>query len=479
MQQGPQQMMLKLSAGVAVGLLIMSGACETTRGGTAGAGGAAGTGGGMGGGGGIGGGGASGAGGSAAVFYCPYNDLGAPCGAALCGNGMRDSCHLTSPDTFPTEECDGTDLGSSTCESFGFASGTLACNASCSLDDSGCDECVASAPNVARCGRAPVAVRTPRLLAIAATDAEVALAWYGLDGNGVNPALRFARLAPTLDLIGETKLDDGCSTSGIALAPATSGWILAADLEFPGTRVFQARAIDSSGQEAARTTVEELVVTGDQYVAEASPLLASRPGGGPLMVWQIIDSLGAVRIHAAVISDDGKSASSPIEIPTVATRGPGSVGAAFAGDAFYVTFSQGDDLVLARIPPDGASVSLIPVLPGESGSMPTLVSGSDDLRLVYAEYGNPAGSKARWRRINEQGVAIASAEMVGQCGDQVHGRGCRSVALGDDAFHDREERPRGLFDLHRRRHWNRARGAGWPGNDARHQHRARATVHFV
>lgn len=48
--------------------------------------------------------------------------------AALCGDGITEGA----------EVCDGLDLGTATCESLGFASGTLLCGAGCVPDVSGC-----------------------------------------------------------------------------------------------------------------------------------------------------------------------------------------------------------------------------------------------------------------------------------------------------------------------------------------------------
>ncbi len=49
-------------------------------------------------------------------------------GGPVCGNGIREQ----------GEACDGTDFGSSTCVTAGYASGTLACTPQCALDPSGC-----------------------------------------------------------------------------------------------------------------------------------------------------------------------------------------------------------------------------------------------------------------------------------------------------------------------------------------------------
>lgn len=52
-------------------------------------------------------------------------------GCTLCGNGQID----------PGEACDGMNLGGKTCQSQGFGSGTLTCNANCSLNTTSCSLC--------------------------------------------------------------------------------------------------------------------------------------------------------------------------------------------------------------------------------------------------------------------------------------------------------------------------------------------------
>lgn len=53
-------------------------------------------------------------------------------GLVLCGNGIKDGI----------ESCDGNDLGATSCTSFGFAGGTLACAANCGFNTSGCNPIV-------------------------------------------------------------------------------------------------------------------------------------------------------------------------------------------------------------------------------------------------------------------------------------------------------------------------------------------------
>jgi hypothetical protein len=53
---------------------------------------------------------------------------GATQGIPVCGNGVREG----------SEQCDGADLGGQSCQSKGFCSGTLSCDAGCTLNTSAC-----------------------------------------------------------------------------------------------------------------------------------------------------------------------------------------------------------------------------------------------------------------------------------------------------------------------------------------------------
>ena len=124
--------------------------------------------------------------------------------------------------------CDGDAAGLS-CRDLGFGSGTVGCTATCTADTSGCNECITDAP-VVRCGAAPVTTVRPLAMAMAATDAEVALAWLE-PVAGKAPTLQFARLSPSLDLVSATPLVDeavaaataGLSAPPLAVAPLPSG----------------------------------------------------------------------------------------------------------------------------------------------------------------------------------------------------------------------------------------------------------------
>jgi hypothetical protein len=64
------------------------------------------------------------------------------CVPSMCGNGVREG----------NEQCDGNDLGGATCGDVGCSSGTVACTESCTLDFSGCTDCVVCGNDVCELG---------------------------------------------------------------------------------------------------------------------------------------------------------------------------------------------------------------------------------------------------------------------------------------------------------------------------------------
>ena len=61
---------------------------------------------------------------------CTYDAAGCQGSAGECGDGILDA----------GEACDGTNLGSATCQSLGHTGGALSCSASCGLDESQCTD---------------------------------------------------------------------------------------------------------------------------------------------------------------------------------------------------------------------------------------------------------------------------------------------------------------------------------------------------
>jgi hypothetical protein len=70
---------------------------------------------------------------------CTFDVTG--CDQFMCGDGVVD----------PGEDCDGSDLGGMTCDSAGFTAGALACNSNCKLDVSACCNDFCAAANTSVC----------------------------------------------------------------------------------------------------------------------------------------------------------------------------------------------------------------------------------------------------------------------------------------------------------------------------------------
>jgi hypothetical protein len=357
-----------------------------TVGGPAGAGSIAGSGGAFGRGGagptGRGGTGGGGRGGSPGEG-CLQTALPLACPAALCGTGSRDSCLVPSglgfcPQVQVSEACDGRDLGTSTCATEGFGSGTLACAPNCTIDTTGCNECMPLHSMLQRCGGVPV-TGDPVTLSLAATEAEVALAFIDRDADGP-PALRLARFSPNLDLVGASYIADPVlaayprgsvpRTVSVSVAPLPSGWAIAG---FAEEELFL-HALDTTGTSVARTTVAT--------APYAHPRLASRPGGGLLLWWQTYDAT-----WVAVVAADGRSVTEPLALP-INESIVGEVRATFAAGAFHIvvpveTAANPSQARVFRIAADGTLAAAFDVLQGAAAWNASLVAGAEDLRLVY------------------------------------------------------------------------------------------------
>ena len=194
--------------------------------------------------------------GSLGQVACPAPDHPpAPtCGAALCGNGVRDSCQVcgpaplsvgcadigatSSPECGPSmcragavERCDGADLGAATCATLGFGGGTLACSDRCTFQTNGCTTCLVD-DRIVACRHTEVDAAAPLTLAMAATDHEVVIAWVtgpGLNGTYDDDAgsVRLARFDTRLSLIAQTGCFGPAHARGAAIARTRSGYILA------------------------------------------------------------------------------------------------------------------------------------------------------------------------------------------------------------------------------------------------------------
>jgi hypothetical protein len=253
-------------------------------------------------------------------------------------------------------------------------------------------------------------------LGLAATDAEVGLAWVGHDTPSEGASIRFARLEPNLDLISSTKLEDDCGAFGVSAAVLPSGWLVGIyahhyvveegrGIQYWGDEAY-VHALDTQGRPTGRTTVAKLPPSEPGYII--GPVVAEQPGGGPLIAWAGDGKAVGHGLHVAVVSGDGRSVTQPIEVP-IDTLVP--LSAAFVQDSFYVAAGGlNNNLQLVRVARDGSSASLIDALPGEQVEHPALVQGADDLRIIYdGPLPDFSAWPPMWRRISPAGEGVSPA----------------------------------------------------------------------
>jgi hypothetical protein len=182
-------------------------------------------------------------------------------------------------------------------------------------------------------------------------------------------------------------------------------------------------AIDATGHGVGRIALADIPVGG----ARTAPVVAGRPGAGPLVVWV---RLGVV--SAAVVSADGRTATAPITLPIDTSMMTGPLSAAFVGDAFYVAAAIYDDvsqaasahLRLVRVSADATSATAVDALPGIDVSNPQLVDGADELRIVYAgRIGCVPGYHKLSQRLSPTGQALSPPVRLAD-----HDRGLLAVA---------------------------------------------------
>jgi hypothetical protein len=319
------------------------------------------------------------------------------CARALCGNGRVDSCQRCMPCmgggpgggpppprdagvccTDEPEQCDGDALGGATCASLGYAGGTLRCGDWCGHDTRGCNACAISA-HTRQCIRADVAGVAPSTLALAATDAEIAVAWVS-DGGG---AVHFARYSPALVKLSERDCLGVGPARGLALAAVAGGWLLAVGSE-AGTRTVPLNP-DGSNRGA-----------GSLLPLGVMPMLAARPAGGPLLV----GTRGGV-VRGAVVDADGALVSAPAVLLTDEVEaGYGS--AAWVGDGWLVASrggrGVGGDLgvLAAHVAPDGRAGAPWQSV-GEETEYPQVAFADGAVWLTYANFGAPSSGIERVR----------------------------------------------------------------------------------
>jgi hypothetical protein len=330
-----------------------------------------------------------------------------------CGDGKADDCLvLASSGSCPKQErrenCDGTDLRGTTCESLGYVSGTLLCTSTCTgLDTTGCRTCTTD-PSLLSCGAAPIDAGS-----MAGTDTEIGLVFKEASATG-RIELAFARLSPSLELLGKTQISEEVSPwiERPTIAPLPSGWVVT---WYSGIDLVT-RALDANGGDLGSMVVANL-----NQIQQPRAQMVPRPDGGPLVYWW---DEGAV-VHAAVVAANGRSTTAPFTLPSQ-DRAPRAATGVYAAGAFHFLMSFSaygaanvSRNVLTRIAPDGSSSS-VDVLPQADLTPETqLVAVNDELRVIYPGQLTCDSPRATlMQRMAADGTALGEPIVIGD-GDPV------------------------------------------------------------
>jgi hypothetical protein len=272
---------------------------------------------------------------------------------------------------------------------------------------------------------------------LAASDDQVAAAFVNQDTMTGTFRLTFTQLTAELALANASTLDDtsqagplyGVALYQAAIAPIGPGWIVAACSDDD----VYIHLIDASGRDLARTVVSHAMDATMQCQA-GTLVLAARPGGGPLLLWQTPQGLSA-----SVIADDGRSAGAPLTIAMAGSEAAVfGASAAWVGAAFQVAaglglFDVGSEAIrLVTVQPDGTSQLTADVLVTSIDGTPRIAAGAGDLRLVYpgVPAGPPIGFGLIWQRFDPSGKLVQPPAVLTSYPD-FFGQ-APAIALGDD-----------------------------------------------
>ena len=185
-----------------------------------------------------------------------------------------------------------------------------------------------------------------------------------------------------------------------------------------------AHAVDAAGRDAGYT--EPVLAGYPVYDCDGqSPVLAERPGAGPLALWQ-----NGYGVMMSMIAADGLSWSAAKTIVEGGVAGGEFLAAAWVGDAFAVAVPIESDtpgivgaLRLLRVLPDGTTSELGDYFEGSGARVASIANGPDahDIRITF-ETDGPDGGAWYWRydaqapvgpvRINQFGYGGASGPGV-------------------------------------------------------------------
>jgi hypothetical protein len=318
------------------------------------------------------------------------------CGTSACGNGRRDSCSAGrscgGDDDVVHESCDTSDLNGASCQSLGYAGGTLGCTVWCGFDVTACVTCAAPGGGVIGCGRSAVAVAgSPVVVRVTVRDTEAGIVWLSrtLDGSS---EIGFARLGPDLSVLSQTAIggvDEATNrVYDVSLATMPTEWAVFASRQRDVKVVY----LDGDGHQKATT----LVLPDMGRVS-----VGSRPQGGPLLSWMVdvpqdagvaptpAPGMDAIAVapnpplfftRAALLADDGTSLSTPVTLMDHTPDIDRDI--AFVGDGFLVAARTETGIGIARVELDGSTTGAVSFL--SSADSPNIAVDGTTVRLKYS-----------------------------------------------------------------------------------------------
>jgi hypothetical protein len=319
-----------------------------------------------------------------------------------CGNGLLESCRLVSCSGAlcdRKEECEEPLAGES-CESIGYAAGTLACSA-CAYDASECTSCLPGS-SVLGC-QVLSGYTTSRSIALETTTQEVAVAW-DQGGREVVSRAYFARFSPDLTRLSMTGplevelawIDD------LSLAPLGSGWLLVTSHVY-GSILYRT--------DAAGTPLRTAELDADWARA------VSVPGGRPLLVWR-----KASMFQTALIADDGTPLS-PVQSFTAEIQGHPQI--TFVGDGFLFAAGSAEGIAVGRLGPDGSFDGKLEHPAGSSVLGGDLIGAGTGAVLLYYDPHHVPG-RLHWMRLDSRGALVSGPTVL----DGLYGAGMHPAGAG-------------------------------------------------
>ena len=295
------------------------------------------------------------------------------CGAALCGNGVRDNCSICPRAceglTPISEQCDQADLGGKTCQSLGYVGGTLKCSSGCFFDVSECEACAPIGSSIISCG--PTTIAPPGeadALVVAATADEVAVAWRLRYDGGVY----LARFSPELVLRSHVGPIGNGTPRALVHSPA--GWSVA--------------LFDEVVTVAPCGSVAGRVKPGGEGVT-----LAGRPNGAPLVVWTepgpTLEDPPVAR--AGILGPSGASVINALTMFPSDYGGDSSV--VFVKDHFVVAARSSQGLALGRVEGNGTFRGVVHHPFTAMTAQPFLASDGTHTLLLFEDFGGLAAEQ--------------------------------------------------------------------------------------